>query len=291
MNLILSETLPAVQERLSGAAHCRRLRRMKSRIVFLCLAAFSCLNFFAAEPMTGKPVLLYSLYFEAPGENRYLPDGKFKDVMAQLRTEFEVRISSEPLTAKTLADVNVLLIANPNDKAHGTNPPPHHVSKKDIKTISNFVERGGGLILMSNQDGHNDEVEDVNKLLVKYGLQLTNLYTDIKLLTVPKETPVIGGLRWGFYTGNLILIETNHPAEPRSLITNDPSQKLLGGKRDQAGSLLAVAESGHGRVVVATDCGWITNEALEGKAIDGVAIKDDDNWEIFRRLAHWAGGR
>ena len=54
---------------------------MKSRIAFLCMAAFSCLNILAADPMTKKPVLLYSLYFEAPGENRYLPEGKFKDAM------------------------------------------------------------------------------------------------------------------------------------------------------------------------------------------------------------------
>jgi len=264
---------------------------MKSRIAFLCLAAFSCLSIFAAETVTNKPVLLYSLYFEAPGENRYLPDGKFKDVMSQLQTEFDVRTNSEPLTAKSLADVNVLLIANPNDQAHGTNQPPHHVSTEDIGTLSSFVERGGGLVLMSNQEGHNGEVEDVNKLLARFGLQLTNLYTDIKLLAVPKDAPVIGGLRWGYFSGNLLLIETNHPAKPRSLINNDLSQPLLGGKRDEAGSLLAVAELGRGRVMVATDCGWITNEALEGKAINSVAIKDQDNWEIFRRLAHWAGGR
>lgn len=264
---------------------------MKSRIAFLCIAAFSCLNIFAAGPVTNKPVLLYSLYFEAPGENRYLPDGKFKDVMTQLQTEFDVRTNSEPLTAKSLADVNVLLIANPNDQAHGTNPPPHHVSNKDITTMSDFVKRGGGLVLMSNQDGHNVEVEDVNRLLAQFGLQFTNLYTDIKSLPLPKETPVIGGLRWGYFTGNLLLIQSDHPAKPRSLINNDLSQPLIGGKRDQAGSLLAVAELGRGRVVVATDCGWITNEALEGKAIDGFAIKDQDNWEIFRRLAHWAGGR
>jgi hypothetical protein len=264
---------------------------MKSRIVFLCIAAFSCLAIFAAEPMTNKPVLLYTRYFNAPGENRYLPTGNFKDVLARLRTEFEVRADSEPITKKSLADVNVLLIANPDDKADGTNVPPHHVSKKDIKTITSFVERGGGLILMGNQNAHNVEVNDVNKLLAEFGLQLTNLYTDIKLLPLPKETPVIGGLRWGYYTGNLVLIETNHPAKPRSLITNDLTLKPLNGKRDQAGSLLAVAEPGLGHVVVATDCGWITDEALEGKAIDGVAIKDDDNWEIFRRLAHWAGGR
>ena len=47
----------------------------------------------------------------------------------------------------------------------------------------------------------------MNKLLGQFGLQFTNLYTDAKLLPLPKGTPTIGGLRWGYYSGNLVLIE------------------------------------------------------------------------------------
>src|SRR5277367_985957 len=113
---------------------------MKFRIAFLCLAAFSCLTIFAAESATNKPVMLYTRYFNAPGENRYLPTGNFKDMLAKSRTEFEVRADSDPITSKSLADVNVLVIANPDDKADGTNTPPHHISSTDAKVISRFVE-------------------------------------------------------------------------------------------------------------------------------------------------------
>ena len=260
-------------------------------MAFLCAVVFICFNIFADEPTNNRPVLLYTRYFNAPGENRYLPTGNFKDVLAKLKMQFDVRANSEPVTSKSLADVNVLLVANPDDKADGTNAPPHHVSKVDVKVISKFVERGGGFILMGNQEGHNVEINEVNHLLARFGMQLTNLYTDIKLINVPKEAPVVGGLRWGYFTGDLVLIQTNHPATPRTLVDNDFNAPLLHGNRNQTGSLLAVAEPGHGRVVVATDCGWITDEALEGKSIDGVAIKDDDNWEIMRRLALWASGR
>jgi len=54
--------------------------------------------------------------------------------------------------------------------------------------------------------------------------------------------------------------------------------------------LLASAEPGRGHVVVVTDAGWISNDALSEKGIGGVSIKDEDNWEIFRRLAHWCAG-
>jgi hypothetical protein len=184
--------------------------------------------------------------------------------------------------------VKVVLIANPSDKAVAGNPPPPHVSTADIEALSGFVDRGGGLIVMGNQENHNLEVEDLNKLLARFGLQFTNLYTDLKKLELPKDTPIIGGLRWGYYTGNLVLVTPGHRAKSRPLVVNDLSQKPLNGTRDQEGALLAVAEPGRGRVVVITDAGWITDDALSEKGIGGVAVKGQDNWEIFRRLSRWA---
>jgi hypothetical protein len=242
-----------------------------------------------SEPRA-KPVLLYARYYNAEGESRYLPDGTFKAVLGRLREHFTVRVDRQPLTAESLADVKLLLIANPSDKAVGNHPPPPHVSPSDVKTLTGFVEHGGGLILMGNQENHNLEVEDVNKLLARFGLQFTNLYTDAKQLILPKQTPVIGGLRWAYYTGNQILLESRHPARPRALVVNDLAQKPIQGPRDQPGVLLAMAEPGAGRVVVVTDSGWITDDALSGKGIGGVAITAQDNWEIFRRLTQWTAG-
>ena len=47
---------------------------------------------------------------------------------------------------------------------------------------------------------------------------------------------------------------------------------------------------GKGHFVAVTDSGWISNDALSGKGIADVAIKEQDNWEIFRRLVKWAAG-
>jgi hypothetical protein len=236
-----------------------------------------------------KPVLLYSRHFNAQGEGRYLPDGTYKDVLQRLRSDFQVRVHNQPLTRESLADVKLLLIANPSDKAIGTNQAPPHVSAADIKALTEFVERGGGLIISGNQENHNLEINDLNKLLSRFGIQFTNLYTDAKQLVLPKETPVIGGLRWAYYTGNLLLLDASHSAKPRALVMNDLNQKPAKGTRDQAGCLLATAEPGKGRVIVITDSGWITDSALDGRGIGDVAIKEHDNWEIFRRLTRWAG--
>lgn len=235
-----------------------------------------------------KPVLLYTRYFNAAGEQRYLPDGTYSDVLQRLRGEFEVRVSSEPITARSLQGVSLVLVANPSDKAVGTNPPPHHFRKADIQVLDRFVRGGGGFIVMGNQENHNLEIDDTNKLLARFGIQFTNLYTDAKKLTLPATAPVVGGLRWAYYTGNLLVLDSRHRAKPLGVVVNDLKQPPVKGPRDQAGVLLATAESGKGRVMVATDSGWVANDALSEKGIGDVAIHGQDNWEIFRRLTLWA---
>ncbi len=235
-----------------------------------------------------KPVFLYSRYFNATGEERYLPDGNYKDVLDRLRKDFEVRVNDQPLTSETLAGVKVILIANPSDKAVSDKPTPHHVDAKDVAALMKFVQTGGALIVMGNQENHNLEIEDTNKLLRQFGLAFTNIYTDAKLLPLPKSTPVIGGLRWGYYTGNQVSIEKGHAAKPRALVTNDLNVKPPKGTRDEPGVLMAVSEPGRGRVIVVTDAGWLADWAFNEKGVGGVALQGQDNWEIFRRLALWA---
>jgi len=242
----------------------------------------------AAEP---KPVFLYSRYFNAKGEQRYLPDGNYRPLLDRLAKDFDVRVHDGSLDRDTLRGVKVVLIANPSDKAVGNNPPPPHVDVRAIRELKAFVETGGGLIVMGNQENHNLEVADFNKLLREFGLQFTNLYTDAKLLPLPKDTPIVGGLRWAFYTGNSIRIETDHPARPRALVVNDLTIKPPKGERDQPGALMAIAEPGQGRVLLVTDSGWVADWAFAEKGVGGVALKGQDNWEIFRRLSLWLAHR
>ncbi len=253
----------------------------------LCLAcALFARDSFAAD----KPVFLYSRRFNAVGETRYLPDGQFKPLLDRLASDFTVRVHDKPLTPETLGDVRVILIANPSDAAVGTNPAPHRLDEKDLYYLSMFVQRGNALIVLGNQENHNLEVTNMNRLLAKFGLQWTNLYTDSKLLPLPKEAPVIGGLRWAYYSGNLLLVATNHPAKPRALVENDLAIKPAKGDRNQPGVLMAVAEPGRGRAVISTDAGWLADWALDERGVGGVSLKGQDNYEIFRRLALWAAG-
>lgn len=260
---------------------------MKKLMLLVLVFAFDAASAMAAD----KPVFLYSRHFNAIGEARYLPDGTYSDVLSRLGDQFQVRVNSDPMTDGTLAGVKVILISNPSEKAVGTNPPPHHVMDADVAVLKKFVARGGGVIVMGNQENHNLETEHVNRLLGEFGLKFINRYTDMKGLPIPKTTPTIGGLTWGYYTGNHVGIKKGHPARPRSLVDNDPSVKLFFGNRDEPGILLAVAEPGRGRVVVITDAGFISNSVLADQGIGGHAIPGQQNWEIFRRLSHWAAGK
>lgn len=288
--------LPAFRSLIDGLAAKKRLVAMRgmgetspmhARLAFVSIL-LTLAGAIAAE--VKKPVFLYSRYFNAPGEARYQPDGTYKTLLTRLASEFTVRAHSEPLNAATLRDVNVVLVANPSEKAVGTNAAPHHVGRRDLTELTQFVGRGGGLIVMGNQENHNLEVEHMNTLLKMFGMQFTNLYTDAKLLPIPRSQAVIGGLNWAFYTGNLVLLDTNNPSRPRALVMNDLSIKPPQGTRDQAGALMAASTAGRGRVIVATDAGWLTSDVFENKGIGGVVLKPHDNYEIFRRLAHWAAG-
>jgi hypothetical protein len=157
-----------------------------------------------------------------------------------------------------------------------------------VAELSRYVREGGGLIAMGNQENHNLEIADFNTLLAAFGMKFENRYTDAKKLVLPASVPIVGGLRWAYYTGNLVVTQAEHEAKPRSLVTNDLTQKPAKGTRDQEGSLLAIAEPGRGHVAVVTDAGWISNDALSGKGIGEVAIAEQDNLEIFLRLARWA---
>ncbi len=237
-----------------------------------------------------KPVLLYSLYFNAKGENRYAPTGAYRTVLEKLGQGFQTRTHDQQLNMDTLQDVSVVLISNPNDKASGSNPPPPHCSAADVAELTRFVREGGGLIVMANQEGHNLEIDDFNALLQAFGMKYVSNYTDAKRLTLPATAPLLGGLHWAYYTGNQIVLTPGHAAKPRAIVTNDLAQKPEKGPRDAAGILMAGATLGKGHFVAVTDAGWITNDALSGKGVGGVAIQNHDNWEIMSRITRWAAG-
>ena len=268
-----------------------RLSSISRGRALLCLAALLLLPLCAVvQAAETKPVLLYSRYFNAQGEKRYLADGTYAEILKHLGNNFIVRTNAEPLRAQTLTGVAVVVIANPSDQAVGTNPAPPHCSAEDVASLVTYIEDGGGLIVMGNQENHNYETKDMNVLLGHFGMQFVDTYTDAKQLIIPISAPIIGGKKWAYYTGNQIVVQSDHTANPQALVVNDLTQKALGGPRDAAGVLMSMATPGKGHVVLVTDAGWIINDALSGKGIGKVAITEHDNAEIFTLICRWSAG-
>jgi hypothetical protein len=126
--------------------------------------------------------------------------------------------------------------------------------------------------------------------LAEFGMKWEERYTDIKGLALAPSVPVIGGLKWGYYAGNTLVLSAEHPARPQAWVPNDLKVLPLNSSRNEPGVLLAAATLGQGRFIAVTDAGWIGNPVLEGKGIAGVVVLGDNNVEIFQRLIAWSAG-
>jgi hypothetical protein len=263
---------------------------MNTRFLQIISASLLSISLTAAA-QTAKPVLLYSRAWNAEGETRYQPDGSYSMILAKLKDSFTVTTSKETPTPASLKDVAVVVVANPSEKPVGKGPEPRHIGPDDRKTLLSYLQSGGGLILMGNQENHNLETVETNLLLAEFGIHWESRYTDIKGISLPAETPIIGGLKWGYYSGNTLVLSDTHAAKPAAIVTNDIAQAPLNGPRNEKGILLATATPGKGHVVAVTDAGWIGNPVLEGKGIGGTVVPGDDNLAIFTKLALWAAGQ
>ncbi len=89
--------------------------------------------------------------------------------------DFEVVRNTAPLTAETLAGIDVLVIAHPSDpkweRTTGIGSP--RFDEHEISAIRAFVERGGGLIVLgeTEQDKYGN---NVNELLAAFGITIEN---------------------------------------------------------------------------------------------------------------------
>ena len=115
------------------------------------------------------PRVLYSRYFNADGEARYLPDRDYSEILAHLERSFEVRANRSEPTEDVLKEIDVLLISNPSANAVGDGPKPPGFSTPMIERLVDFVSNGGGIVIMGNQEAHNLELASTNQLLGRFG--------------------------------------------------------------------------------------------------------------------------
>ncbi|WGM40450.1 DUF4350 domain-containing protein [Caulobacter sp. NIBR1757] len=95
------------------------------------------------------------LVIDGGHHNFHTVDGRFAPFAAVVRNDgFQVSGSTTPLTAESLRDVQVLVIANAldasNDKGRWTLPTPSALKPEEIAAVKTWVEGGGGLLLIAD---------------------------------------------------------------------------------------------------------------------------------------------
>lgn len=105
----------------------------------------------------------------------------------------ELRTVREPMTAKTLRGIDVLIIADPDTPAEATDPK--YISSGEIKALEKWVADGGRLVLFGNDKG-NAEFEHFNQLAERFGIEFVEtIYRDSQgksKLNLTSQSPVLG---------------------------------------------------------------------------------------------------
>ncbi|WP_207512499.1 glycoside hydrolase family 88/105 protein [Longitalea luteola] len=175
-------------------------------------------------------------------------------------------------TAANLAKSDVYIIVDPDGLKDNKNP--NYVEDAHVKTISDWVKKGGVLVLMAN-DSVNCDLAHFNKLANTFGINFSNRGRNF-VKGDQYETgavPIAPGNEIfkqtkKTYLKEISIIETKAPARPVVKAENDV--------------VMAVAKYGKGTVFAVGDP-WLYNEYTDGRKIPA----EYQNAKAAYELAKW----
>ncbi|MBB5634487.1 unsaturated rhamnogalacturonyl hydrolase [Pedobacter cryoconitis] len=176
-------------------------------------------------------------------------------------------------TAQNLKGSSVYIIVDPDTEQESSDP--EFIQAAHVKTISEWVKKGGILILMGNDIG-NAELEHFNTLTKVFGVQfnmdckgkVTGDQFEMGKINVPAGNPV-------FKTAKQLFIK-----EFSSLAITAPAKSIL---KDRDGNdVIALSKYGKGSVIIVGDP-WLYNEYVDGKKLPA----EYDNLKAGTDLVHW----
>ena len=180
-------------------------------------------------------------------------------------------LSEEP-SLENLKSANVFIIVDPDTKKETTNP--NFVEQKHIKTLTQWVNNGGVLVLLAN-DTTNCEIKHFNELTKAFGIEFTgknrnmvkNDVFEQGKLTIPANHPIFKNTKQ-IFVKELVTLSAKTPAQVALQEGNDV--------------IMATAKVGKGMVFVLGDP-WIYNEYLNGRKLPA----EYENFKAASHLAEW----
>jgi unsaturated rhamnogalacturonyl hydrolase len=196
----------------------------------------------------------------------YLWGKQFESFGAKLDT-----LSTAP-TAANLANASVYIIVDPDTEKE--TPKPNFISATDIKNISDWVKKGGVLVMFGNDFG-NAEFDNWNKLAAAFGLEFNK---DSK-----------NRVQNDVYEQGRVTVQNGNPIFKisRDLFMKEVSTLKISGKGRTILTLnnepiVAVVKHVKGTVFALGDP-WLYNEYTDGRKMNGLF----QNFEATRELSAW----
>lgn len=179
----------------------------------------------------------------------------------------------EPPSARNLKDAKAYIIVDPDTPKETA--APNYIGEEHIKTIREWVQNGGTLVLLAN-DTSNCEIPRFNELAGAFGIRFTN--KNINFIPGGKDYELAAV---NIEPGNEIFRNTRkiYVKEIVTLEVSEPARALVKKGED---IVIAVSAFGKGRVFVIGDP-WLYNEYVDGRIIG----PEFQNMQALRDLTHW----
>jgi len=184
-------------------------------------------------------------------------------------------LSAAP-TAANLKNADVYVIVDPDTPKETANP--NYIGEEHVKTIADWVKRGGVLVLMGN-DGQNAELDKFNTLASEFGIRFNK---DRKFEVINND----------YKMGAVEISPGNEVFETaRKIFVKEVSTLSLSGKARpvvtaNGDNLIAIAKHGKGSVFVIGDP-WLYNEYVDGRRLPA----EYENFKAAQNLSRWVIGQ
>lgn len=160
-------------------------------------------------------------------------------------------------TTDNLKNTDIYIIVDPDTKQE--TPTPNFINESDVKVITNWVQSGGVLVLMSN-DSTNSEFKHLNRLAKQFGFQFNgDSKNRVQGHNYEQGALVISDNNPIFTAGDTVYIK-----ELSTLTLEEKVKPVL--KTKDGNTVAAVASLGRG-VVVAIGDPWFYNEYTDGRKL------------------------
>lgn len=178
---------------------------------------------------------------------------------------------TEAPTSTNLKATSVYIIVDPDSKKES--PKPNYITAADIKAITDWVKKGGVLLLLAN-DSANVELLHFNELAAKFGMHFNN---DLQNHVIDDQH---------FEDGSVSIKDNPILATATKIFMKDVSSITLKAPAKAAlvkdGTvLIATAKYGKGTVMAVGDP-WLYNEYVNGRLPAGY-----ENDKAAKDLAAW----